>query len=103
MEQSARGAEEQSRLSLRTSEDMERLIELMIEGCEHARQKEHKPVMITVSLDPYLEDEEDRHYNLLLKRAFAARGFPVFANLNATVKAAANLCRYSEKGKLISK
>jgi acyl-CoA synthetase (NDP forming) len=77
---------------------MERLIALMIEGCEQARQKEHKPVMITVSLDPYLEDEEDRHYNLLLKRTFAARGFPVFANLNATVKATANLCRYREKG-----
>lgn len=75
---------------------MKRLIELMVEGCEQARQKEHKPVMITVSLDPYLEDEEDRYYNLLLKRTFAARGFPVYATLDATVKATANLCRYYE-------
>lgn len=75
---------------------MQRLIELMVEGCEQAREKEHKPVLITVSLDPYLEDEQDRHYNLLLKKTFAARGFPVFATLDATVRALANLCRYSE-------
>ncbi len=75
---------------------MKRLIELMLEGCEQARQKERKPVMITVSLDPYLEDEEDRYYNLLLKRTFVARGFPVYATLDATVKATANLCRYYE-------
>ncbi len=79
-----------------TDAHMKRLIELMIEGCEHARQKEHKPVLITVSLDPYLEDGEDRHYNLLLKRTFAARGFPVYATLDATVKATANLCQYYE-------
>lgn len=75
---------------------MKRLIELMIEGCEQARQKEHKPVMITVSLDPYLEDEEDRYYNILLKRTFTTWGFPVYATLDATVKAIANLCRYYE-------
>lgn len=78
---------------------MKRLIELMVEGCEQAREKERKPVMITVSLDPYLEDEEDRHYNLLLKNTFAARGFPVYATLDATVKAAASLCRYVESRK----
>ncbi|MEE9913704.1 MAG: CoA-binding protein [Deltaproteobacteria bacterium] len=75
---------------------MKRLIELMVEGCEQARQKEHKPVLITVSLDPYLEDEEDRYYNLLLKRTFSAKGFPVYPTLDATVKALANLCRYTE-------
>jgi acyl-CoA synthetase (NDP forming) len=75
---------------------MQRLIALMVEGCEQAREKEHKPVLIAVSLDPYLEDEQDRHYNLLLKKTFTARGFPVYATLDATVKAVANLCRCSE-------
>lgn len=75
---------------------MERLIELMVEGCELAREKEGKPVMATVNLDPYLEDEQDRRYNLLLKKAFAAKGFPVYANLDATVRVVANLCRYAE-------
>ena len=75
---------------------MERLIALMVEGCEQARDQERKPVMITVSLDPYLEDEKDRQYNLLLKKTFAAGGFPVYATLDATVRALANLCRYAE-------
>lgn len=75
---------------------MQRLLELMVEGCRDARRKEGKPVMITVSLDPYLEDEEDRHYNLLLKNTFTAEGFPVYSTLEAAVKATANLCRYHE-------
>ncbi len=75
---------------------MERLIDLMVEGCQHTRERERKPVLVTVSLDPYLEDEEDRHYNLMIKRAFTAKGFPVYSNTEATIKALSNLCRYSE-------
>ena len=75
---------------------MERLTELMVEGCRCAREKERKTVLITVSLDPYLEDEEDRHFNLHLKQAFTAQGFPVYANLDGAVKALANLCTYRE-------
>jgi len=75
---------------------MQRLTALMVEGCERARAKEGKPVLVTVSLDPYLEDEQDRHCNLLLKQAFTAKGFPVYASLDGAVKAVAHLCRYSE-------
>jgi acyl-CoA synthetase (NDP forming) len=46
-------------------------------------------------LDPYLEDEEDRHYNLMIKRAFAAKGFPVYSSLDAGIKALSNLCKFS--------
>ena len=74
---------------------MKRLSELMVEGCRHARENEKKPVLVTVSLDPYLEDEEDRHHNLMVKRAFAAEGFPVYADLDAAIRALANLCRFS--------
>jgi acyl-CoA synthetase (NDP forming) len=70
---------------------MKRLTDLMVEGCEQARSREQKPVLITVSLDPYLEDEEDRQYNLLLKRTFTAKGFPVYATLDAAIQSAANL------------
>jgi acyl-CoA synthetase (NDP forming) len=71
---------------------MKQLIDLMVEGCQHSREKEKKPVLITVSLDPYLEDEEERHYNLMIKRAFAAKGFPVYSTLDAAIKALSNLC-----------
>lgn len=75
---------------------MERLIELMVEGCERARDKAGKTVLISVSLDPYLEDVQDRYYNLTIKKAFSERGFPVYANLDGAMKALANLCRYGE-------
>jgi acyl-CoA synthetase (NDP forming) len=75
---------------------MERLIELMAEGFRHVREKEKKPVLVAIVLDPYLEDEEDRYYELLLKRTFAAEGFPVYANLDGAVKAVARLCQYRQ-------
>ena len=75
---------------------MERLIELMTEGLTAARRKEGKPVLVTVSLDPYLEDEEDRHYNLLLRRTLTEAGLPVYQTLEQTVKAGANLYRLAE-------
>lgn len=75
---------------------MQRLIELMTKGLTEARRKEGKPVLVTVSLDPYLEDEEDRHYNLLFKRTLTEAGLPVYASLDQTVRAAANLCRLTE-------
>lgn len=74
---------------------MRRLIDLMVEGSEYSREKENKPILVTVSLDPYLEDEEERYYNLMMKRAFAAKGFPVYSNLDAAIKALSNLCKLS--------
>jgi len=74
---------------------MKKLIDLMVEGCQHSREKEKKPILITVSLDPYLEDEEERYYNLMMKRAFVAKGFPVYSTLDAAIKALSNLCKLS--------
>jgi acyl-CoA synthetase (NDP forming) len=74
---------------------MKQLVDLMVEGCQHTREKERKSVLVTVSLDPYLEDEEDRHYNLMIKRAFTGKGFPVYSNMEATITALSNLCRFS--------
>lgn len=73
---------------------MKVLIDLMVEGCEYAREKEKKPVMICVSLDPYLEDAEDRHYNLMIKRAFSEKKFPVYSNLDAAVKTLSHLYHF---------
>ncbi len=73
---------------------MEVLIGLMVEGCLHAREKENKPVAVCISLDPYLEDEEDREYNLKIKRAFSAEDFPVYSNLDAAVKTLSQLYKF---------
>ena len=74
---------------------MRQLINLMVEGCQHTREKEKKPVLIAVSLDPYLEVEEERDYNLMSKKAFTAKGFPVYSNLDAAIRALSNLCKFS--------
>lgn len=73
---------------------MERLTDLIIAGCLHVREVEGKPVMAAVSLDPFLEDAEDRENNLMLKRRFQASGFPVFSSLEGAVKAVSNLSRF---------
>ena len=75
---------------------MEKVIPFMIEGFEYTRDKEKKPVVVTVSLDPYLEDEQDRNMNLKMKRALAERGFPVYSNLDGAIKAVANLDRFAQ-------
>jgi acyl-CoA synthetase (NDP forming) len=73
------------------------LIDLMVEGCLRAREKEKKPVVICVSLDPYLEDEEDRNYNLMIMKAFSAQGFPVYANLDGAINALSSLYRFAQR------
>lgn len=73
------------------------LISFMVEGCKWAREKGKKTVFLSIPLDPFLEDEEDRYYNLLLKKEFAAQGFPVFAYLEEAVKTLAYLSKFAEK------
>jgi acyl-CoA synthetase (NDP forming) len=82
-------------LGKNVSSHMERLCNLIIDGCRHVRDREGKPVMAVVSLDPFMEDEEDRRNNLHLKNLFATNGFPVFSTLDGAIKATANLCRFS--------
>ncbi len=75
---------------------LEKVIQFLIEGFEYVRDKQEKPVVVTVSLDPYLEDEQDRNMNLRIKKALVERGFPVFSNLESAVKAVANLYRLAQ-------
>ncbi|MGC8809577.1 MAG: CoA-binding protein [bacterium] len=76
---------------------MQVLIPLMVEGCVWARERAKKVVFVSVSLDPFLEDEEERYYNLLLKKEFSAKGFPVFASLEEAIKTLAYLCQWTGK------
>jgi acyl-CoA synthetase (NDP forming) len=78
-----------------TFEDfLKELTRIMVQGCIYARNEMDKTVMICVSLDAYSEDEEDRKYHLLVKKAFEFERFPVYPTLGATIKALSNLYRY---------
>ena len=70
------------------------LINLMISGCQCVRDEIGKPVIICVSLDAYSEDEEDRRYHLMVKKAFENYQFPVYSSLDASIKALYSLYRY---------
>ena len=69
------------------------LVELLVNGCKYARDEIGKPVMICISLEAYTEDEEDRRYHLMVKKAFEDERFPVFPTLRDTIKALFNLYR----------
>jgi acetyltransferase len=72
---------------------LEELVESMVQGCRYARDEMGKTVMVCVSLDAYSEDEEDRRYHLLAKKAFERDQFPVYPALGASIKALASLYR----------
>ncbi len=74
---------------------LKELIGIMVDGCRYARDEMGKTVMTCVALDAYSEDEEDRRYHLLAKKAFEDGHFPVYPSLGASIKALANLYRYS--------
>ena len=75
------------------------LIDFMINGCEYARDRIGKPVIVCVSVDAYSEDEEDRRYHLMAKKAFESRRFPVYSSLDAAIKALFNLYRYGTQSR----
>ena len=75
-------------------EHLRELIKIMLEGCKYARDEMGKTVIICVSLDAYSEDEEDRRYHLLAKKAFENEKFPVYPLLSTSIKALSNLYRY---------
>ena len=77
-----------------TENYLKELVEIMVQGCKYARDEMGKTVMICVSLDAYTEDEEDRRYHLLAKKAFEGERFPVYPSLGASIKALSNLYRY---------
>lgn len=69
-------------------------INVMLDGCGYARDRSGKPVMICIPLDAYSEDEEERKYSLVIKKAFESRQFPVYASLDEAAKALFNLYKY---------
>ena len=76
-----------------TENFLKELVKVMIEGCKYARDEMGKAVVICVSLDAYSEDEVDRRYHFLAKKAFENEQFPVYPTLGASIKALSNLYR----------
>jgi acyl-CoA synthetase (NDP forming) len=76
---------------------LKELVKIMVQGCKYARDEMGKTIMVCVALDAYSEDEEDREYHLLAKRAFESEQFPVYPALGASIKALANLCKYEAR------
>ncbi len=73
---------------------LKELVQIMVKGCKYARDEMGKTVMVCVALDAYSEDERDREYHFLAKRAFEGERFPVYAALGASIRALSNLYRY---------
>ncbi len=71
------------------------VIDMMLEGSLYCRNILHKPVLLSVSLDPFLDDDEDRKGNLMLKNAFEQHGFPVYPASDITIRALARLYKYA--------
>ncbi|MGA8849674.1 MAG: CoA-binding protein [Dehalococcoidia bacterium] len=81
-----------------TFEDrLKEFIRVIVQACRYAREEMGKTVMICISLDVYLEDEEDRRAHLLAKKAFESERFPVYPSLGASIKALSNLYKYKAK------
>jgi len=80
-----------------TENFLKELVKIMVQGCRYARDEMGKTIMICVSLDAYSEDEEDRRYHLLAKKAFESEQFPVYPALGASIKALSNLYRYTAR------
>ena len=70
------------------------LVKLLVNGCQYARDEIGKPVIVCISLEAYSQDEEDRKYHLMVKKAFEDQGFPVYPTLKDSIKALFNLYRY---------
>ncbi len=74
---------------------MKKVIEMLLEGSDYCRQVLGKPVFLAASLDPFLEDEVDRNANLMLKRAFEQKNYPVYPTADSTVRSLAKLLIYA--------
>ena len=71
------------------------VVDRMMKGLAFARDK-GKMAVVSNFLDPYTENEKERHYNFQFKRRCEAEGFPVYGLLAAAVQTVAMAYRYNE-------
>ncbi len=68
----------------------------LLEGCRYARDKKRKPVFLSMFLDPYLDVDLERKYNLAFKRRCESEGFPVFPTLRDAVRTVGRIHDYTQ-------
>jgi acyl-CoA synthetase (NDP forming) len=71
------------------------VVDRMMKGLAFTRDK-GKMAVVSNFLDPYTENEKERHYNLQFKGRCEAEGFPVYGLLAAAVQTVAMAYHYTE-------
>jgi acyl-CoA synthetase (NDP forming) len=75
-------------------ENFEIIAENTLKGCLYARDVLGKPVLISIGLDPYSENEMERKYSLIFKKRCEAIGFPMLPSLFEAVSTTSYLYKY---------
>ena len=75
----------------------------ILEGCIYARDEKGKPVIISMYLDNYTENELERKHSIAFKKRCESEGFPVYPSLSGAVRTVSNIYRYTKlrQGRLL--
>ena len=74
---------------------VEVLTSVILKGAKKVRSALGKPVLFSIILDPFLDDEDERKACLLMKAAFEREGFPVFSALDVAMRSVSRLYSYA--------
>jgi len=76
-------------------EKLRSIAEDFLAGCRYARDEAGRLVVITISLEPYTDNELERRLSVLLKKMCEEAGFPVFPSLKEATRTVSCMCRYA--------
>jgi acyl-CoA synthetase (NDP forming) len=72
------------------------LTEVILRGVNKVRSTINKPVLFSVILDAYSEDQDERRYSIQMKAAFEKEGYAVYPALDPAMKSVARLYQLAE-------
>jgi acyl-CoA synthetase (NDP forming) len=71
------------------------LTEVILKGVNRVRSTLGKPVLFSVILDTFSEDDEERKCSLLMKSSFERAGYPVYPALDSAMRSIARMYQYA--------
>jgi acyl-CoA synthetase (NDP forming) len=77
-------------------ERFDKVASRLFDGLRYARDDAGKLVLVSLTSDPYSDNEIERKYMLAFKKRCESEGFPVYPSLKDAVKTVANMYRYAE-------